>query len=102
MSLQHGSLGVATNSSLGNASNVVTLEVNDPVNGGLVFLNGGVTIPHDTGLIGHSDADVLCHAITDAVLGAAALGDIGRHFPDTDERFRGADSVVLLTEAAAP
>lgn len=57
---------------------------------------GGVDIPHDKGLLGHSDADVLLHAITDALLGAAALGDIGRHFPDTDERWRGADSRVLL------
>ncbi len=61
---------------------------------------GGVTIPHSHGLLGHSDADVLLHAITDALLGAAALGDIGRHFPDTDERFRGADSGALLAEAA--
>ncbi len=60
---------------------------------------GGVTIPHDKGLLGHSDADALLHAITDALLGAAGLGDIGRHFPDTDERFRGADSAVLLAEA---
>ena len=60
---------------------------------------GGVEIPYERGLLGHSDADALLHAITDAVLGAAGLGDIGRHFPDTDERFRGADSVVLLVEA---
>jgi 2-C-methyl-D-erythritol 2,4-cyclodiphosphate synthase len=60
---------------------------------------GGVTIPHPMGLLGHSDADVLYHAITDAVLGAAALGDIGRHFPDTDARYRGADSRVLLRAA---
>ncbi|HJV87081.1 MAG TPA: 2-C-methyl-D-erythritol 2,4-cyclodiphosphate synthase [Noviherbaspirillum sp.] len=60
---------------------------------------GGVTIPHKTGLLGHSDADVLLHAITDAILGAAGLGDIGRHFPDTDERFAGADSRALLREA---
>jgi 2-C-methyl-D-erythritol 2,4-cyclodiphosphate synthase len=58
-----------------------------------------VTIPFDKGLLGHSDADVLLHAITDALLGAAALGDIGRHFPDTDARFAGADSGVLLAEA---
>jgi 2-C-methyl-D-erythritol 2,4-cyclodiphosphate synthase len=57
---------------------------------------GGVEIPHDKGLLGHSDADVLLHAICDALLGAAALGDIGRHFPDSDERYRGADSRVLL------
>ena len=61
---------------------------------------GGVDIPFDRGLLGHSDADVLLHAITDALLGAAGLGDIGRHFPDTDERFKGADSIVLLAEAA--
>jgi 2-C-methyl-D-erythritol 2,4-cyclodiphosphate synthase len=61
---------------------------------------GGVEIPFERGLLGHSDADVLLHAITDALLGAAGLGDIGRHFPDTDERFRNADSVLLLTEAA--
>lgn len=61
---------------------------------------GGVTIPFERGLLGHSDADVLLHAITDALLGAAGLGDIGRHFPDTDERFRGADSMLLLVEAA--
>jgi 2-C-methyl-D-erythritol 2,4-cyclodiphosphate synthase len=60
---------------------------------------GGVEIPYERGLLGHSDADALLHAITDAVLGAAGLGDIGRHFPDTDERFKGADSVVLLSEA---
>ncbi|VTU35295.1 2-C-methyl-D-erythritol 2,4-cyclodiphosphate synthase [Variovorax sp. PBS-H4] len=60
---------------------------------------GGIEIPHTTGLLGHSDADVLLHAITDALLGAAGLGDIGRHFPDTDAQFRGADSAVLLAEA---
>lgn len=57
---------------------------------------GGVEIPHSTGLLGHSDADVLLHAITDALLGAAALGDIGRHFPDTSADFKDADSWVLL------
>ena len=61
---------------------------------------GGVIIPHPHGLLGHSDADALCHAITDALFGAAAMGDIGRHFPDTDEQFRGADSLALLAEAA--
>lgn len=67
---------------------------------GRKLIIGGVHIPHTQGLLGHSDADVLLHAITDALLGAAALGDIGRHFPDTDERFKGADSSVLLNEAA--
>jgi len=60
---------------------------------------GGVEIPHDEGLAGHSDADVLAHAIIDALLGAAGLGDIGRHFPDTDERWRDADSMDLLHAA---
>jgi len=60
---------------------------------------GGVTIPHTHGLLGHSDADALLHAITDALLGGAGLGDIGRHFPDTDAQFKGADSHVLLVEA---
>jgi 2-C-methyl-D-erythritol 2,4-cyclodiphosphate synthase len=66
---------------------------------GRPLIIGGVTIPFDRGLLGHSDADVLLHAVTDALLGAAALGDIGRHFPDTDETFHGADSRVLLREA---
>ena len=57
---------------------------------------GGVDIPYEKGLLGHSDADVLLHAISDALLGAAALGDIGKHFPDTDEAYKGADSLVLL------
>lgn len=57
---------------------------------------GGVTIPYERGLLGHSDADVLLHAVSDALLGAAALGDIGQHFPDTDDSFLGADSMVLL------
>lgn len=59
---------------------------------------GGVDIPHDRGLLGHSDADVLLHAISDALLGACALGDIGTHFPDTDPKWEGADSLVLLRE----
>ncbi len=62
---------------------------------------GGVEIPHTHGLLGHSDADVLTHAIIDALLGAAALGDIGQHFPDTDERYRGADSIELLRATVA-
>lgn len=59
---------------------------------------GGVKIPYEKGLLGHSDADVLLHAIKDAMLGAVALGDIGKHFPDTDERFKGASSIKLLIE----
>ena len=62
---------------------------------------GGVNIPHEKGLLGHSDADVLLHAVMDALLGAAALGDIGKHFPDTDERYKGADSMKLLSEVSA-
>ncbi len=67
---------------------------------GRKLLLGGVEIPHTKGLLGHSDADALLHAITDALLGAAAMGDIGTHFPDTDAAFKGADSAVLLQEAA--
>lgn len=66
---------------------------------GRKLILGGVTIPHHAGLLGHSDADALLHAITDALLGAAGLGDIGRMFPDTDARWRGADSRVLLRGA---
>ena len=66
---------------------------------GRKLIIGGVEIPFNKGLLGHSDADLLCHAITDALLGAAALGDIGKHFPDTDAAFKGADSVALLVEA---
>lgn len=68
---------------------------------GRKLIIGGVTIPHTTGLLGHSDADVLLHAIIDALLGAAALGDIGKLFPDTDAKFAGADSRILLREAMA-
>lgn len=66
---------------------------------GRKLILGGVEIAHDKGLLGHSDADALLHAVTDAILGAAALGDIGRHFPDTAVEFAGADSRVLLREA---
>ncbi|MBC8546070.1 2-C-methyl-D-erythritol 2,4-cyclodiphosphate synthase [Clostridiaceae bacterium NSJ-31] len=62
---------------------------------------GGVTVPHETGLLGHSDADVLTHAVMDALLGAAALGDIGGMFPDTDPAYEGADSIALLEAVAA-
>ena len=67
---------------------------------GRPLILGGVELEHDRGLDGHSDADVLTHAVIDALLGAAGLDDIGTHFPDTDERWRGADSIVLLTEVA--
>jgi 2-C-methyl-D-erythritol 2,4-cyclodiphosphate synthase len=66
---------------------------------GRPLILGGITIPHTHGLLGHSDADALLHAITDALLGAAGLGDIGRHFSDTDPQFKGADSIALLEEA---
>ena len=62
---------------------------------------GGVVVPFERGPLGHSDGDVVCHSVTDAVLGAAALGDIGRHFPDNDPRWKGADSVELLRQAVA-
>lgn len=65
---------------------------------GRKLMLGGVEVPHSTGLLGHSDADVLLHAVIDALLGAAGLGDIGSHFPDTDVRFKGADSMLLLRE----
>ena len=67
---------------------------------GRKLILGGVEIPWEKGLLGHSDADVLLHALMDAILGAAALGDIGQHFPDSDERYAGADSLQLLTEVA--
>ena len=66
---------------------------------GRKLMLGGIEVPYHLGLLGHSDADVLLHAVTDALLGAAALGDIGSHFPDTDAQFKGADSSVLLAEA---
>ena len=65
---------------------------------GRKLILGGVEIPHEKGLLGHSDADVLAHAVMDALLGAAALGDIGKHFPDNDEKYKGADSIELLKE----
>ena len=67
---------------------------------GRKLILGGVDIPYERGLLGHSDADVLVHAVMDALLGAAALGDIGKRFPDTDERYAGADSLKLLAEVA--
>ena len=73
-----------------------THQLVDQVSTGRKLILGGVEIPFSKGLLGHSDADALCHAITDALLGAAALGDIGKHFPDTDPRHKGADSIALL------
>ena len=67
---------------------------------GRKLIIGGVEIPHDTGLLGHSDADVLLHAISDSLLGAAALGDIGKLFPDNDKKYEGADSLILLKKVA--
>jgi 2-C-methyl-D-erythritol 2,4-cyclodiphosphate synthase len=80
---------------IGNGFDVHALVVGRPL------ILGGVTIPHARGLAGHSDADVLLHAIADAILGALALGDLGRHFPDTDPRWRGADSRTLLRHVFA-
>lgn len=80
---------------VGQGSDIHALAV------GRKLIIGGVEIPNERGLLGHSDADVLLHAITDALLGAAGLGDIGRHFPDTDERYRGVDSRVLLRAVRA-
>ena len=68
---------------------------------GRKLILGGVEISHSKGLLGHSDADVLLHAISDALLGAVALGDIGKHFPDSDEKYKGADSLVLLKEVVS-
>lgn len=68
---------------------------------GRELILGGVHIPHTKGLLGHSDADVLTHAIAESILGALALGDLGKHFPDTDERYKGADSLMLLREVTA-
>jgi 2-C-methyl-D-erythritol 2,4-cyclodiphosphate synthase len=80
---------------IGNGFDVHALVVGRPL------VIGGVTVPHDRGLAGHSDADVLLHAITDALLGALALGDLGAHFPDTDPRWKGADSRRLLVDVMA-
>lgn len=80
---------------IGNGYDLHRLEPGRPL------IIGGVQIPHETGLAGHSDADVLCHAVTDAILGAAAAGDIGQHFPDADPKWKGADSIELLKGAVA-
>ncbi len=67
---------------------------------GRPLILGGVTVPHDKGLLGHSDADALCHAVSDAILGAATLGDMGRYFPDIDPQWKNADSLAMLKECA--
>ena len=84
-----------TDMRIGNGVDVHALVAGRPL------VLGGVAIPHQRGLAGHSDADVLLHAVCDAILGALALGDIGMHFPDTDPRWKGADSRVLLRHVAA-
>ena len=88
-------LGVSGIPRIGTGYDLHRLEL------GRQLVMGGVTIPHETGLAGHSDADVLCHAVTDAILGAAAAGDIGQHFPDTDVKWKDANSIELLKGAAA-
>ena len=84
---------------IGHGYDVHRLEENDPQSPIQGVILGGVTIPFEKHLKGHSDADVLLHAITDALLGAAAMGDIGKHFPDTDSAYKGADSLMLLQKA---
>lgn len=88
-------LGISTPTRIGTGYDLHRLEAGRPL------IIGGVQIPHETGLAGHSDADVLCHAVTDAILGAAAAGDIGQHFPDTDPKWKGANSIALLRGAVA-
>jgi 2-C-methyl-D-erythritol 4-phosphate cytidylyltransferase/2-C-methyl-D-erythritol 2,4-cyclodiphosphate synthase len=87
--------GSASSLRIGQGYDLHRLEPGRPL------ILGGVTVPFELGLVGHSDADIVCHAVTDAILGAAGLGDIGRHFPDTDPRWKGADSVALLAAACA-
>jgi 2-C-methyl-D-erythritol 4-phosphate cytidylyltransferase/2-C-methyl-D-erythritol 2,4-cyclodiphosphate synthase len=93
--MRESASGIGATARVGTGYDLHRLEVGRPL------IIGGVTIPHNTGLAGHSDADVLCHAVTDAILGAAAAGDIGQHFPDTDPKWRGANSIKLLEAAAA-
>ena len=88
-------LGISPVPRVGTGYDLHRLELGRPL------ILGGVQIPHETGLAGHSDADVLCHAVTDAILGAAAAGDIGQHFPDTDPKWKGANSIALLEAAIA-
>jgi 2-C-methyl-D-erythritol 4-phosphate cytidylyltransferase / 2-C-methyl-D-erythritol 2,4-cyclodiphosphate synthase len=93
--LEMGHVGMSEAPRVGTGYDLHRLEPGKPL------IIGGVRIPHDTGLAGHSDADVLCHAVTDAILGAAGAGDIGQHFPDTDPKWKGADSIELLKAAVA-
>jgi 2-C-methyl-D-erythritol 2,4-cyclodiphosphate synthase len=93
--IRDSGFGIRTATRIGTGYDLHRLEAGRPL------IIGGVNIPHDTGLAGHSDADVLCHAVTDAILGAAAAGDIGHHFPDTDPKWKGADSIELLKVAVA-
>jgi len=95
LGIRDSGLGISTPTRIGNGYDLHRLEAGRPL------IIGGVRIPHDTGLAGHSDADVLCHAVTDAILGAAAAGDIGQHFPDTDPKWKGANSIELLKGAVA-
>ena len=95
LGIRHLGLGISSPTRIGTGYDLHRLEAGRPL------IIGGVTIPHDTGLAGHSDADVLCHAVTDAILGAAASGDIGQHFPDTDPKWKGANSIELLKGAVA-
>jgi 2-C-methyl-D-erythritol 4-phosphate cytidylyltransferase / 2-C-methyl-D-erythritol 2,4-cyclodiphosphate synthase len=93
--IRESGLGISGSMRVGTGYDLHRLEAGRPL------IIGGVEIPHETGLAGHSDADVLCHAVTDAILGAAAAGDIGQHFPDTDPKWKGANSIELLKGAAA-
>jgi 2-C-methyl-D-erythritol 4-phosphate cytidylyltransferase/2-C-methyl-D-erythritol 2,4-cyclodiphosphate synthase len=93
-------LGIANSrAGIGSVTRVGTGYDLHRLQAGKALILGGVQIPHDTGLAGHSDADALCHAITDAILGAAAAGDIGQHFPDTDAKWKDANSIALLRDA---
>jgi 2-C-methyl-D-erythritol 4-phosphate cytidylyltransferase/2-C-methyl-D-erythritol 2,4-cyclodiphosphate synthase len=95
LGIRDSGMGISAATRVGNGYDLHRLEAGRPL------IIGGVQIPHETGLAGHSDADVLCHAVTDAILGGAAAGDIGQHFPDTDPKWKGANSIELLKGAVA-
>ena len=95
LGMKDSGLGISTPTRIGTGYDLHRMEAGRPL------IIGGVNIPYETGLAGHSDADVLCHAVTDAILGAAAAGDIGQHFPDTDPKWKGANSIELLKGAVA-